>query len=158
MIQQLTSTQSSQPYIQHKRETTTDFSALLTSTAESADITAVDETIYEELAQQYDVRNMTFEQLTEVGHMLYEAGAISAKDVMLLTFDYGRASDYAKLAAKGMAAPNFTMYETNADELGRRDWIAEFEARAAKDRQYGNFIANANKTKLISILQLIERD
>ena len=93
-----------------------------------------------------------------MGHKLYEAGAISDKDVMLLTFDYGRASDYVKQAVKGMAALNFTMYETNADELGRRDWIAEFEARAAKDRQYGNFIANANKTKLISVLQLIERD
>ncbi len=70
---------------------------------------------------------------------------------------YTRVTHYIKQAASGLAAPNFSMYETSADATGRRDWIAEFEARAAKDRQYGNFIGNANKTKIISILHLLER-
>lgn len=110
------------------------------------------------LQMSYDVRNMTFEQLKEVAQKLYEAGAITVKEVMTMTFDYGRATQSIKQAANRKTAPNFTMYETSADTSGRRDWIAEFEARAAKDRQYGNFIGNANKTKIISILQLLERE
>ena len=58
----------------------------------------------------------------------------------------------------GQTSPNFTMYETNEDAFGRRDWIAEFEARAAKDRQYGNLIGNAQKNKIVRVLQLLERE
>lgn len=89
---------------------------------------------------------------------LYEAGALTFLDVSILTFDYDRATQSIKQAVNGQTSPNFTMYETNEDAFGRRDWIAEFEARAAKDRQYGNFIGNANKTKIVRVLQLVERD
>lgn len=135
-----------------------DFSKVFTSSTDKLETNVVDESIYDELANQYDVRNMTFEHLKEVAQELYEAGAITGKEVVTMTFDYNRATQYIKQAANGFAAPNFTMYETSADASGRRDWIAEFEARAAKDRQYGNFIGNANKTKIISILQLLERE
>lgn len=135
-----------------------DFSKVFTSSTDNLETNVVDESIYDEIANQYDVRNMTFEQLKEVAQELYEAGAITGKEVVTMTFDYNRATHYIKQAANGLAAPDFSMYETSADASGRRDWIAEFEARAAKDRQYGNFIGNANKTKIISILQLLERE
>ena len=135
-----------------------DFSKVFTSSTDKLETNEVDESIYDEIANQYDVRNMTFEELTEVAQELYEAGAITGKEVVTMTFDYNRATHYIKQAANGLAAPNFSMYETSADASGRRDWIAEFEARAAKDRQYGNLIGNANKTKIMSILQLLERE
>ena len=135
-----------------------DFSKVLTSSTDKLETNEVDESVYDDIANKYDVRNMTFEQLKEVAQKLYEAGAITVKEVMTMTFDYGRATQSIKQAANRKTAPNFTMYETSADTSGRRDWIAEFEARAAKDRQYGNFIGNANKTKIISILQLLERE
>lgn len=135
-----------------------DFSKVFTSSTDKLETNVVDESIYDEIANQYDVRNMTFEELKEVAQELYEAGAITGKEVVTMTFDYNRATQYIKQVANGFAAPNFTMYETSVDASGRRDWIAEFEARAAKDRQYGNFIGNANKTKIISILHLLERE
>ncbi len=160
MIQQIGSVQqSTQAFSKKINQATEDnFSKALTSSTDKLETNEVDEAIYDDIANKYDVRNMTFEQLKEVAQELYEAGAITVKEVMTMTFDYGRATQYIKQAANGFAAPNFTMYETSADASGRRDWIAEFEARAAKDRQYGNFIGNANKNKIISVLQLLERD
>ena len=114
-----------------------------------------DEVIFDELAGKYDIRNTTFEEVKEVAHALYEAGAMTTKQLMVLTFDYDRATKYIKTAANGQASTNFTMFETAADADGKRDWIAEFTARAAKDRQYGNLVGYANKNEIISILQLL---
>lgn len=134
-----------------------DFSKVFTSSTDKLETNEVDESIYDDIANKYNVRNMTFEELKEVAQELYDAGAITGKEVVTMTFDYNRATQDIKQATNGITAPNFTMHETSADTSGRRDWIAEFEARAAKDRQYENFIGNANKTKIISILQLLER-
>ena len=135
-----------------------DFSKVFASSTDKLETNEVDESIYDDIANNYDVRNMTFEQLKEVAQELYEAGAITGKEVVTMTFDYNRATQYIKQAANGITAPNFTMYETSVDTSGRRDWIAEFEARAAKDRQYGNLIGNAQKNKIIRVLQLLERE
>lgn len=117
----------------------------------------MDESIYSDLKYKYDIRSATFEEVKVIAQELYGAGAITGKEVATLTFDYERATQYIKQAASGITSSNFTMYETNADTSGRRDWIAEFGARAAKDRQYGNFIGNENKSKIINILKLLER-
>ncbi|WP_341320287.1 hypothetical protein NSQ62_11515 [Solibacillus sp. FSL H8-0523] len=34
------------------------------------------------------------------------------------------------------AAPDFSMYETNSDSTGRRDWVSEWEARLSKGMKY----------------------
>lgn len=139
---------------QPQQATTTSFEQVLTTKIEQAQL---DETIYSELANDYDIRNATFDEVKKIANKLYDAGAIKVTDLMILTFDYGRATQDIKAAANGQASPNFSMYETAADAAGKRDWLAEFEARAAKDRQYGNLIGHANKTKIIQILQLLER-
>ena len=116
-----------------------------------------DGAIFEELASKYDIRNATFEEIKEIGHALYEAGEMTVKQLMMLTFDYDRATQSIKMASNGQAPPNFTMYETAANADGKRDWIAEFTAHAAKDRQYGNLIGSATKQEILSILQSLER-
>ena len=156
LIQQISSNQQTlyATTKQPQQASTASFEQVLTTKIEQAQF---DETIYSELANDYDIRNATFDEVKEIAHKLYEAGAIKVKDLMTLTFDYGRATQDIKAAANGLASPNFSMYETIADAAGKRDWLAEFEARAAKDWQYGNLIGHANKTKIIQILQLIER-
>lgn len=136
-------------------QTTTSFAQVLNSKSVEKTKADPDEVIYDELASKYDIRNATFEEVKEIGHALYEAGAMTLKQLMMLTFDYDRATEYIKIAASGKALPNFTMYETAADKEGKRDWIAEFAARAAKDRQYGNLIGSAAKQEILSILQLL---
>lgn len=150
--------QNTQSFIKKITQSTDeDFQKVLTQNLEKLETNEVDESIYSDIANKYDIRNATFEEVKEIAQELYGAGAITGLDLAILTFDYDRATRDIKQAANGLTSPNFTMYETNADTFGRRDWIAEFEARAAKDRQYGNFIGNANKNKIISILQLLDR-
>ena len=160
MIQQINSIQQSTQAFSKKinQSTNKDFSQVLTSSIVKQESNKVDESFYSDLANKYDVRNMNFEELKEITQELYGAGAITLKEVAVLTFDYERATQSIKQAANGKVASDFTMYETNADAFGRRDWIAEFEARAGKDRKYGNTIGNANKTKIISLIQLLERE
>lgn len=160
MIQQIGSVQQSTQTFSQKinQSTDEDFFKVLTSSIDKLQTYEVDESIYYDVKNKYDIRSATFEEVKEMAKELYEAGAITFLDVSILTFDYGRATQYIKQAVNGQTSPNFTMYETNEDSFGRRDWIAEFEARAAKDRQYGNLIGNANKTKISSILQLLERE
>lgn len=123
----------------------------------AAKIKVIDETSVDDIASRYDVRSMTFEQLNDMAHELYEAGAITGKEVATLTFDYGRATNSIKQAANGNVAPSFTMYETAADDAGRIDWIAEFVAHAAKDQKYGNLIGQSNKMNIVQLLQLLQR-
>ena len=150
--------QNTQSFIKKITQSTDeDFQKVLTQNLEKLETNEVDESIYSDIANKYDIRNATFEEVKEIAQELYGAGAITGLDLAILTFDYDRATRDIKQAANGLTSPNFTMYETNTDTFGRRDWIAEFEARAAKDRQYGNFIGNANKNKIISILQLLDR-
>lgn len=151
--------QSTQAFSKKMNQATEDnFSKVLTPSTDKLETNEVDESIYDDIANKYDVRNMTFEEVKEMANELYEAGALTFLDVSILTFDYGRATQYIKQAVNGQTSPNFTMYETNEDAFGRRDWIAEFEARATKDRQYGNLIGNAQKNKIVRVLQLLERE
>lgn len=158
LIQQIGNVQQNTQAFSKKatQSTDEDFSKVLTPSIEKLETIEMDKAIYSDLAAKYDVRNATFDELKEIAQELYGAGAITGKDVATLTFDYNRATKYIQQAA-GFVFPNFSMYETNEETTGHRDWIAEFEARAAKDRQYGNFIGNANKTRIISILQFLER-
>ncbi|PLR95979.1 hypothetical protein [Bacillus sp. T33-2] len=113
--------------------------------------------IYEELASKYNVRNTTFEELTEISKALYDKGEISLKEHMTITFDYERATNNIKQYAVTQVSPKFSMYETDADSNGRVDWIAEFEERANKDFKYGNLIGYRSKLKVLSFLQQLDR-
>ncbi|HHY74688.1 MAG TPA: hypothetical protein GX497_15965 [Bacillus bacterium] len=112
--------------------------------------------IYENLSNKYDVRKATFEEIKEISHSLYEAGEISLKEVAILTFDYERATNDIKNQV-GSVSPNFSLYETEANKNGQRDWIAEYEARAAKFFQSGDLVGYQNSTKILNILREIQK-
>lgn len=113
-------------------------------------------TIYKEISSKYDVRNATFEEIVELSKALYEVGEISLAEHATLTFDYDRATDNLKRHAPGVPS-NFNMYETSADHNGRRDWIAEFEARASKSFQFGHLIGYQSNTKIVELLERLSR-
>ncbi|MEK5231749.1 hypothetical protein MHB42_08205 [Lysinibacillus sp. FSL K6-0232] len=113
--------------------------------------------VWEELSQTYNIRNATFNEIKEIASTLHKAGAISGRDVAILTFDYDRAANDIGRYAPISVSTNFSLYETDADELGRRDWIAEFGARAQKDLQFGNLVGYSAKTKILNILQQLEK-
>ncbi|MFB4165794.1 hypothetical protein ACE1TI_18845 [Alteribacillus sp. JSM 102045] len=111
---------------------------------------------WEELSSKYDVRKATFEEIKEIAKTLYDAGEISLKEHLGLTFDYEKATNYLKQNAPIPISPNFDMYETVSNRNGKRDWITEFEARANKDLKYGNLIGHQNKMNIFTILQRLD--
>ena len=113
--------------------------------------------IYEELSGKYDIRNATLEELEDIAHSLYLAGEMSFTEASILTFDYERATQNIKKIMNGLVPISFNLYETAANEMGQRDWIAEFEAQATKDLRYGNLIGHSNKMKILNILQQLEK-
>lgn len=112
--------------------------------------------LYKELSSRYDVRNATFKEVVEISNALYEAGEISFKEHTLMTFDFERATNYLKQNAPGVPS-SFNMYETPADSNGRRDWIAEFGARASKNLKYGNLIGHQSNQKVHNIFEKLLR-
>lgn len=109
--------------------------------------------VYEELSSKYNVQEATFEEIKEISKTLHEAGAISTKNHLILTFDQERATDYLKANAPMSISTKFDMYQTAAGSDGERDWIAEFKARASKDFEFGNHIGYQNNMEVLTILQ-----
>lgn len=111
----------------------------------------------EDISNKYDVRNATFDEIVEMSNELYEAGEISFKEHVVLTFDFGRATNNLKQNAPGYITSSFDMYETSSNSNGQRDWIAEFGARASKDFMFGNLIGHQHNMKVIDILERFSR-
>lgn len=112
---------------------------------------------YKELSNKYDVRNATFEEIVEISNALYEVGEITFKEHLVLIFDYDRATNNIKRYAPGYIPVDFDMYETSANSNGRRDWIAEFGARAAKDFKFGNLVGYQSNKKVLDIFEKLLR-
>ncbi|MBT2216046.1 hypothetical protein KK120_09455 [Virgibacillus dakarensis] len=112
--------------------------------------------IWEELSKKYDVTNATFDELKEISMSLYKYGEISFKEHAILTFDFDRGAESLKEEISGLS-PNFTMYATQADASGKRNWIEEFQARADRAFGYGNLIGHHTNLSLAGILQRLER-
>ncbi|MDI3481574.1 MAG: hypothetical protein PWQ97_1229 [Tepidanaerobacteraceae bacterium] len=99
--------------------------------------------IWEELAKEYDIRNASFDELCDISLKLYEAGEISLADHAILTFDPSKSPQKVK--------PNIFLTKTNID--GKRDWIAEYEARANMDLKIGNTVGYKNNQHILDILR-----
>src|SRR5690625_3418024 len=112
--------------------------------------------VWENLSNEYDVNNGTFADVIRIANSLYEAGEISIREVDTMTFGFGRASHDLKQVASGISS-NFSMYETNANEDGKRNWIEEFEARANKNFKFDNLLGYNNNMKISSLLHKLER-
>lgn len=108
------------------------------------------------ISNEYDIRKATFDELTEISRKLYEAGELTGLEHAIITFDFERATNSLKQYAPGYVPNSFTMYQTAANSNGERDWIAEFEARASKDFQYGQLAAYQTKTKILSVLRKLD--
>ncbi|GGE56227.1 hypothetical protein GCM10011391_39030 [Pullulanibacillus camelliae] len=93
--------------------------------------------IWKELANKYDVRKATLDDVKAIAHALYDAGEISLKNVAVLTFDNEKTTNHLKQFAPASISNSFDMNETSSKSNGERDWIADFEARAQKDLKYG---------------------
>lgn len=85
--------------------------------------------IWEELAKEHNIRNASFEELHDIAFKLYDTGEISFFDLGVLIFDPSKSPQKVR--------PNLFLTKANPD--GKRDWIAEYEARAniTEDRKHG---------------------
>lgn len=98
------------------------------------------DSIWHRLASEYDVRSMTAGETSKLSRELYDAGEISLLDHAILSFD----GDMGEVG---------TAFLTKADSNGRRDMLAEFEAKVAMDKRTNS----QNLATDSRILQHLER-
>lgn len=84
--------------------------------------------IWDELSKKYDIHHATFDELCTISYQLYQAKQITLIDHATLSFDPTRIPH----------GPDAKFYFTPADQDGRRDWIAEYTARAEFELKNGN--------------------
>ncbi|AUJ27015.1 MULTISPECIES: hypothetical protein [Virgibacillus] len=136
-------------------ETEDHFSKDMKQTQETSSAKKDTPNIWRELSEKYDITNASFEDLNAISTALYEAGQISLREHAGFTFDFNRATESLKQQATGIS-PHFTMYATQANEWGNRNWIEEFQARADRAFQYGNIIGHHTNNNLTAILQKLK--
>ncbi len=102
--------------------------------------------IWEELGKEYNIRKSSFDELCDMSIRLYQAGQISLFDHAILTFDPSKSPQPIK--------PNLCLTEANADD--KRDWIAEYEARAARDLKMGNMMGYKVNKNILEILEHLQ--
>ncbi|MDD3365416.1 MAG: hypothetical protein PHZ03_10580, partial [Syntrophomonas sp.] len=122
-------------------------------TVDNSDNAAKD--IWAELGSKYDICHATFDELCEIATTLYKKGAISGGDCAIMTFDWKRAADDLRKDHPDVMAD---LNLVPADSEGRRDWIAEFDARAKRDFRSGNDLGYIEDQKLADILRQISRE
>ncbi len=106
------------------------------------------------MSTEYNVRNASFNEISTVSKKLYQSGDISLAEHAILTFDYERATNDMIRIANGSSiyvSPNFSMYATEVKENGKRDWIAEYEARVNRNFKYNHTLGYHNNKKMLNI-------
>lgn len=84
--------------------------------------------IWKKLAEKYDVRNASFDEIKEISRQLYNEGQITGFECAMLTFD----------PSESPQALNSNIFLTQVDADDRRDWIAEYETRLSRDMGVGD--------------------
>ena len=102
--------------------------------------------IWKKLAKNHHIRNASFDELCGISLKLYEAGEISLLDHAILTFDSSKSPQKVR--------PNIFLTKTNID--GKRDWIAEYEARANMNFKKGNIVGYKNYQRVLDILRRLQ--
>ncbi|MBU1616097.1 hypothetical protein KJ693_12420 [bacterium] len=90
--------------------------------------------VLDELAQKYDVRNATLDEIGEIGVKLFNVGIISMTEFCGMGFDPDHFGECPML--------QHTFFTTSADSNGRRDWVTEYEKRAERSLKEYNSIEN----------------
>lgn len=103
--------------------------------------------IWVELASKYNIKNATFEELSNLSTELYKAGEISLFEHGLMTLRDPSKSSLFK----------FTNNLTAADKYGRRDWVVEFQARMERDQKINNDLGYKNNLRAFEILSRLAR-
>ncbi|GAB6085221.1 hypothetical protein [Alkaliphilus crotonatoxidans] len=98
--------------------------------------------IWDEIAKDSNIRNASFEELCNISTQLYEAEEISLLTHSTLTFDPGRCTLLTRS----------DINLTPTDEDGRRNWIAEYQARANRDLKMGNVDGYVQNNDILKIL------
>lgn len=102
--------------------------------------------IWSELKDKYDIRNATFDELSNISSQLYKAGEISLLDHAIITFNPSK----SKLAVK----PNINATQGTQD--GRRDWIVEFQSRAYRELKNNNLQGYIQNKRISGILSRLD--
>jgi len=102
--------------------------------------------IWKELGGKHNVKGMTLESMQTVSLTLYNNDKITIHEHTVMTFSMG------KDAAEEQPDP----FLTEADEEGKRNWIAEFQARLREHRQAGDEDAAAMDDRILGILERLE--
>ncbi len=123
-------------------------------TVNNSDTTSKDvsKDIWTELGSKYDIRHATFDELCEIAHKLYSAGQISLGNMAIMIFDWKRAADDLRKDHPDVVDD---LNLVPADSEGRRDWIAEFDARAKSAFSQGNNFGYIHNQRLADILRRI---
>ncbi|AOT72897.1 hypothetical protein [Geosporobacter ferrireducens] len=98
---------------------------------------------WKELAEKYNIRNASFDELSEISTTLYQSGEISLFEHALLTFDPSKSLQSIK--------PNLCLTKANSEE--KRDWITEYTTRAERDLKMGNMKGYTNNKQIQKILE-----
>jgi len=102
--------------------------------------------IWGKLAKEHDIRNASIDELCDITLKLYKAGEISLFDHVLLSFDPSKSPQKIRF--------NIFLTEANAD--GKRDWIAEHEARANMHLKRGDMVGYKNRQRVLGILRRLQ--
>ncbi|MBF0284042.1 MAG: hypothetical protein HQL51_06240 [Magnetococcales bacterium] len=99
--------------------------------------------VWQAVAERFDVRRLSTEELETAAGELYSGGAISAHDYLLLV-------------ASGFHAAPDVRWLTGVDDDGRLDWVAEYEARLAQDAGNGPKGAFEEKARVLGHLARLD--
>ena len=102
------------------------------------------ESIWRIIASKYDVRSITAEETADLSQKLYDAGEISLLDHAILSFDPDHNIPYG------------TGFLTQADSMGHRDLITEYQARIDLDNKTGNRKNIVNNGRVLSYLERLD--
>lgn len=95
------------------------------------------------MAERYDVRHMSRDELANMAYELYQAKAITPQDYVLLS-----EPPFERLRGARLVTPE--------DPQGRRDWVAEYEAHLAMAIGHGDGEHLEEKLRLLEYLEKLD--
>lgn len=102
--------------------------------------------IWKELGKAHNVTNMSLESLRTVSLTLHNNDKVTIEEHTVMNFSF----------TQDQADDKQGMFRTEADEDGKRDWIAEFKARLEEHQAQNNEQAAAMDKRILSILERLQ--
>lgn len=139
-MQQLAAEQAASQGRQEAGKTGTEAS----ETAEKAPKNLQD--IWKELGKSHNVTSMSLESLRTVSLTLHNNDKITIEEHTVMNFSF----------TEDNADNKQGLFRTEADENGKRDWIAEFKARLEEHQKQNNEQAAAMDKRILTILERLQ--